>query len=131
MDLNAYGPALMHRCRHAPMPSIHIHSRWSQYHQTAGKNYVRAVRNGQCADEIINKPSIVANAISAIMLPVGNTLSWTGRPTGLQMPPCQTSTFTSDGVNIIKQPEGITLEPTKMANVPAEVQDITNQAAAG
>jgi hypothetical protein len=42
------------------------------------------------------------------------------------MPPCQTSTFTSDGVNIIKQPEGITLEPTKMANVPAEVQEITN-----
>jgi hypothetical protein len=42
------------------------------------------------------------------------------------MPPCQTSTFTSDGVNIIKQPEKITLEPTKMANVPAEVQEITN-----
>jgi hypothetical protein len=73
MDLNAYGPALMHRCRHAPMPSIHIHSRWSQYHQTAGKNYVRAVRNGQCADKIINKPSIVTNVILAIMPPAGNT----------------------------------------------------------
>jgi hypothetical protein len=42
------------------------------------------------------------------------------------MPRCQTSTFTSDGVNIIKQPEGIALEPTKMVNVPAEVQEITN-----
>jgi hypothetical protein len=40
--------------------------------------------------------------------------------TDAYMPPCQTSTFTSDGVNIIKQPERITLEPTKMANVPAE-----------
>jgi hypothetical protein len=37
------------------------------------EHYVRAVRNGQCADEIINKPSIVTNAISAIMPPAGNT----------------------------------------------------------
>jgi hypothetical protein len=28
---------------------------------------------------------------------------------------------------ITKQPEGITLEPTKIANVPAETQEITNR----
>ena len=74
MDLKAYGSALMHRCRHAAMPSIHIHSRWSQYHQTAGKNDLRAVEIIRPpVDEIINKPSIVTNVISAIMPPAGNT----------------------------------------------------------
>jgi hypothetical protein len=42
------------------------------------------------------------------------------------MPPCQTSTFTPDGVNIINQPERITLEPIEIANVSAEIQEITN-----
>jgi hypothetical protein len=84
-------------------------------------------------DEIINKPSIVTNVI---MPPAGNTfglreyicygLKGLQPCTDAQMPRCQTSTFTSDGVNTIKQPEGITLEPTKMVNVPAEVQEITN-----
>jgi len=37
-----------------------------------------------------------------------------------QMPPCQTSTFTPDRVNIAIQPERITFERTEIANVPAE-----------
>ena len=43
-----------------------------------------------------------------------------------QMPPCQASTFNPDGVNITKQPEIITLEPTEIANMLAETQGITN-----
>jgi hypothetical protein len=41
------------------------------------------------------------------------------------------STFTPYRVNITKQPERITLEPTEMANVLAETQGITNRPLVG
>jgi hypothetical protein len=51
--------------------------------------------------------------------------------TDAQMPPYQASTFTFDGVNITKQPERITLEPSEMTNVQCAGTAITNRPLVG
>jgi hypothetical protein len=60
-------PTNLHWCTDAAMPSIHIHSRWSQHHQTAGRDLeadrklteTQGIINILLVDEAINKLSIV------------------------------------------------------------------------